>query len=116
MALPLRDGREVRGALNLFSFTTEGIDTEALDIASLFATQVALALGWVHTEEQMKSALSTRKEIGQAIGVVMERFQISDEKAFAFLLRVSSSRNIKLRDVAHELVTQSDTRYTIKDY
>jgi transcriptional regulator with GAF, ATPase, and Fis domain len=115
MALPLRDGNNVRGALNLYSTTAEGIHPEAVDIATLFATHVALALGWARTHEQLGNALATRKTIGQAIGLLMERYQINEEKAFAFLVRVSSTGNIKLKDVAHELVTQTDTRYTIKD-
>jgi GAF domain-containing protein len=115
MALPLRDGENVRGALNLYSTTDEGIHPEAVDIATLFATHVALALGWARTHEQLGSALATRKMIGQAVGLLMERYQINEEKAFAFLVRVSSTGNIKLRDVADELVTQTDTRYTIKD-
>ena len=115
MAVPLRNGSEVRGALNLYSTTTEGIDPEAPDVAALFATHAGLALGWARNEEQLTDALATRKVIGQAIGLVMERFQIDEAKAFAFLARVSSTGNIKLRDVARELVAQSDTRYTFKD-
>jgi GAF domain-containing protein len=115
MALPLRDGANAWGALNLYSTTDEGIHPEAVDTATLFATHVALALGWARTEETLGSALATRKTIGQAVGLVMERYQVNEEKAFAFLVRVSSSSNTKLRDVAEELVTQTDTRYTIKD-
>jgi GAF domain-containing protein len=115
LAVPLRDADNVRGALNLYSTTDEAIHPEAVDIATLFATHASLALGWARTQEQLGSALATRKTIGQAIGLVMERYQINEEKAFAFLVRVSSTGNIKLRDVAQELVTQTDTRYTIKD-
>ncbi len=111
MAVSLRDAGHVRGALNLYSTTGDGIDPEAPDIATLFATHVALALGWARTEEQLNEALATRKLIGQAIGVVMERYQIDEAKAFGFLARVSQSGNVKLRDVAQELVAQTDARY-----
>ena len=109
------DGAKVRGSLNLYSTTGEGIDPEAVGIASMFATHATLALGWARTEEQLNEALATRKAIGQAIGIVMERYQINEDKAFGFLVRVSSTSNIKLRDVADELITQTDTRYTIKE-
>jgi hypothetical protein len=105
----------VSGALNLYGTLSEGIDPEAPGIAMIFATQAALALGWAQTEEHLGHALGTRKVIGQAIGILMERYQISEEQAFAFLARVSSTSNIKLRAVASELVTQADTRYTTKD-
>jgi GAF domain-containing protein len=116
MGVPLGgDGGKVRGSLNLYSTTGEGIDPEALGIATMFATHVTLALGWARTEEQLNEALTTRKSIGQAIGIVMERYQINDDKAFDFLTRVSSTSNVKLRDVARELITQTDTRYTIEE-
>ncbi len=115
MAVPLHDGAAIRGALNLYSSKGEGIHPEALDLATLFATHVALALRWARTEEQLGSALETRKVIGQAMGLLMERYQINEERASAFLVRVSSTDNIKLRDAARALVTQADTRYTIKD-
>jgi transcriptional regulator with GAF, ATPase, and Fis domain len=114
MAVPLRDGAEVRGALNLYSTKAEGIDPEAVELATFFANHVALAIGWARTEEHLNNALATRKTIGQALGIVMERYQIDEEKAFAFLTRVSSTSNIKLRHVAEALVAQSDARYQVK--
>jgi GAF domain-containing protein len=104
----------LRGALNLYGTDGGGIDPEAPGIAVLFTINVALALGWAHAEEQLNQALMTRKVIGQAVGILMERYQINEEKAFAFLARVSSTRNVKLREVASQLVAQSDTQYTLR--
>jgi GAF domain-containing protein len=116
LGVPLGDdGSEVRGALNLYSTTGAGIDAESVDIATMFATHATLALGWARTEEQLNEALATRKAIGQAIGIVMERYQINEDKAFGFLARVSQTSNIKLREVANELIAQTDTRYTFKE-
>ena len=97
------DGESL-GGLNLYSLTARSVDREALHIAQLFATHAALALGWARHDEQLNQALATRKVIGQAIGIVMQRFQINEDRAFHFLLRVSSTSNIKLSDVAQELV------------
>jgi AmiR/NasT family two-component response regulator len=47
-------------------------------------------------------------EVGQAIGIVMERYGIDGERAFQFLVRASSTSNIKLRVIAEELVQQAD--------
>jgi AmiR/NasT family two-component response regulator len=49
-------------------------------------------------------ALLTRKVIGQAIGILMERHGIDEDGAFGYLTRVSSHSNIKLRTVAQEIV------------
>ena len=40
----------------------------------------------------------------------MERYQINEDRAFAFLVRASSHRNIKLRAVAEELVAEANAR------
>jgi AmiR/NasT family two-component response regulator len=42
--------------------------------------------------------------IGKAVGIVMERYDLSDERAFAFLKRLSSHSNVKLRLVAEQVI------------
>ena len=41
----------------------------------------------------------------------MERYRIDADAAFQFLVRVSSTSNHKLRDVADEVVTSTAERY-----
>lgn len=98
------------GGLNLYSTTSDTIDPEAAHIAELFAAHAALALGHARTEENLNAALESRKVIGEALGLLMERHQMDDERAFRFLIRVSNTGNIKLRDVAQELVDQANQR------
>jgi GAF domain-containing protein len=92
------------GGLNLYSTTGDTVPPEAVEAVSLFAAHAALALGKARLEADLHSALDTRKLIGQAIGIVMERYGVDEERAFAFLTRASSTSNIKLRDIARELV------------
>ena len=54
----------------------------------------------------LNEALQTRKVIGEAIGILMDRHAMTEDSAFAFLVRASSHANIKLRAVAQELVNQ----------
>ena len=70
-------------------------------------TQPAIALGHVREVGQLRDALSTRKVIGQAIGVIMERYGMGEDRAFQYLIRASSTSNTKLRDVALEVVGQT---------
>jgi AmiR/NasT family two-component response regulator len=56
--------------------------------------------------EGLRDALKTRKVIGQAIGILMERHILDEDEAFAYLHRVSSHTNVKLRLVAAEIVAQ----------
>jgi GAF domain-containing protein len=99
-------GRRI-GALNLYGVTTASFDREDVELAALFARQGALALGYAQSEEGLKEALETRTVIGQAQGLLMERFDIDADRAFATLRRYSQARNIKLKALCRELL---DTR------
>ena len=79
-------------------------------LARLFAAHAAIALGHVHERETLTDALETRKVIGQAIGLLMERHAMNEDRAFAFLVRASSHANIKLRTAAQELVNQHNAK------
>jgi ANTAR domain/GAF domain len=105
LALELYDDPESSGALNLYS-TRPGVLTGQRDLAELFATHAAIAMGHVRTVGGLVKALSTRKLIGEAIGITMERYHIDEDQAFKFLVRVSQTSNIKLRDVASQLVSR----------
>lgn len=99
------------GGLNLYSTQSEGVDPDAIQIAELFATHAALALGRARYEHQLNEALASRKTIGQAIGIVMERYRINEDRAFHFLVRASSTSNTKLHRVAEELVETTERQY-----
>ena len=95
---------ESRGALNLYS-ERPGAFEDLTDLAPLFAEQTTLALSYALETLNLGRALETRSAIGQAVGLVMERYQLDEKAAFAFLTRLSQHRNVKLRDVAAELIT-----------
>lgn len=101
------DGRTI-GGLNLYSTSSDEVDPDAVLAARLFATHASIALGHARKEHQLTEAIASRKVIGQAIGIVMERYQVDEDRAFQFLVRASSTSNHKLRDVARELVGASN--------
>lgn len=45
--------------------------------------------------QQFKEALSTRDMIGQAKGILMERYELDDETAFNTLIKLSQSMNTR---------------------
>ena len=106
LGVELYRDKSTSAALNLYSSKTGALTEETVEIASWFALYAAAALGKAVTESQLSEALETRKTIGQAIGIVMERYQLDEHRAFAFLSRVSQASNVKLRTVAAELVEQ----------
>jgi GAF domain-containing protein len=94
------------GALNIFSQQVQAFDEESEHVALLFASHAAVAMASAQEKEQLQSAIEFRDLIGQAKGILMERFKITGEQAFQVLTRVSQQSNRKLREVATELVEQ----------
>lgn len=111
LALRLYDDGKTLGGLNLYSTTSEEIDADDVHAAELFAAHASIALGHAQQEHQLNQALSSRKVIGQAIGIVMERYSLDQDRALQFLMRASSTSNIKLREVAQQLVDTTDHGY-----
>ena len=95
------------GALNLFGFEADVWDSEAETIGMVLAAHAAAAVLASREGEQLQSALSTRDRIGQAKGIIMERFKVDDVRAFAMLRQLSQDTNTKLIDVAQKVI---DTR------
>jgi len=95
------------GALNLFGFKPKLWDSEAETVGMVLAAHAAAAILASREGDQLQSALSTRDRIGQAKGIIMERFKIDDVRAFAMLRQLSQDANIKLIDVAQRVI---DTR------
>jgi len=96
-----------QGALNLYSREVGSFSDMSI-VAQLFAHQSAVALDYARELENLQEAVKTRQEIGRAIGIVMERFKLNEERAFAFLARLSQTRNIKLREIAAEVVADAE--------
>lgn len=92
------------GALNLYSFTPQAFSSDDIETASYFAAHAAVALSGLRSVDQLKDAMSRRTLIGQAEGILMERFGMDGDQAFALLRRLSQHRNVKLYDLAEQLV------------
>lgn len=92
------------GALNVYSRTPSAFTDEDVEHGQAIAAMSAVALARSINDEQLAGAIETRTVIGQAVGMVMERYDLDEERAFNVLRRISSHENIKLRDVAAQLV------------
>lgn len=100
-------GRHI-GALALYRGDVRHHTPEDMDLARLFARHAAAALAAVSAREGLERALQTRTVIGQAQGILMERFEIDADAAFATLRRYSQDKNIGLAEVARHLLNTSD--------
>lgn len=108
--VPLATGdgpRQTVGVLGLYSSEPEGFSTDDEAIAHILAQHASVAVASARQEETMAQAVDARKLVGQAMGILMERFDVDADRAFAILKRYSQDTNTKLRDVAQHLI---DTR------
>lgn len=103
----LFENKRSAAGLNLYSEHVGALE-DAQTLSRLFSHQAGVALAYSMEVATLKEAVQTRTRIGQAVGVVMERYKIPEQQAFAFLTRLSQTRNVKLRHIADELIAASD--------
>ncbi|HEX9227801.1 MAG TPA: GAF and ANTAR domain-containing protein [Arthrobacter sp.] len=96
------------GALNLFGKEVGAFNAESERIGALVAAHAAVAVAGSQQISQLTQALDTRDLIGQAKGILMERYKITAQQAFLLLSRASSELNIKLHDVAEQLTVSGE--------
>jgi transcriptional regulator with GAF, ATPase, and Fis domain len=104
LSFKLYTSSQTAGALNLFASRENAFDLEAETIGSVLAAHAAAAILASRQSEQLESALSTRDRIGQAKGIIMERYDVDDVAAFAMLRTRSQDSNTKLVDVAARVI------------
>ena len=91
-------------ALNFYAEQPNAFDDDAVELGLIIATHTALAWNLVRRDEQFRSALASRDIIGQAKGMLMERFKIDAVQAFELLKRLSQNSNTPVAVVARQLV------------
>lgn len=98
------------GALNFHAERPHAFDDDDVELGLALATNTALVWHMVRRDEQFRSALATRDVIGQAKGMIMERFDIDAVQAFELLRRLSQKSNTALVDLAQRLVRREGRR------
>lgn len=114
-ALGIRSALSVRlwtsgstlGAITFYAHRAGWFDENSLAVAEIVARHASVALASARHEDSLNQAIDGRKLVGQAQGILMERFELDDRQAFDVLRRYSQANNIKLTEVARLLV---DTR------
>jgi GAF domain-containing protein len=104
MSLRLETKARRYGSLNLYAERVDAFDDDDLAVATIFVRHASIAIANAHNEEGLQVAIDARKLIGQAQGILMERFSIDADRAFEFLRRQSQTHNVKLRYVAEWVV------------
>jgi len=117
LSLPLLLPDRVLGAMNVYAHDRDAFNTHAIGLGEAFAGPAAVSVANAQTlaqaqrlVAQLEQALVSRAEIDQALGVVMSRSGVNAAEAFARLRTISQTRQVKLVDVAHQLLQELTSR------
>lgn len=111
LGLPFRLDDEAKAGLNVYSATPHDFDPSTVESIVLHVDQASSALRLAvrqalhsDTARDLRAAMESRTVIDLAVGILMGRNRCSQEEAVEILKRASNHRNVKLRDLAAELV------------
>ncbi|WP_238164580.1 ANTAR domain-containing protein [Kribbella pittospori] len=102
--VPLTTAAGTVGVLGLYSAAPDAFGTDDQAIAKILARHASVAVATAGKEQNLALAIDARKLVGQAMGILMERYSIDEDRAFVVLKRYSQDTNTKLRDVAQQLI------------
>ena len=97
------------GALNMYSDRLDGFDLHDRTAGQALAAHAAVAMASSDESEHLNIAVVNRTIVGQAEGILMERYNLDADQAFAMLVRVSQNENRRITIVSQELI---ETRRT----
>lgn len=104
LGIRLHTTRTTIGSLNFYDPAPDRFSQEDLDVAHMLARHAAIAMENARGVEHLWKAIDARNLIGQAQGILMERFGVDAEQAFAVLRRYSQDHNLRLHVVAEKLI------------
>jgi GAF domain-containing protein len=97
------DGEQL-AALTLYSKKPDSFDQDDVVDGLAVAAHAAVSLARTTDRDQLHQAMRSRQVIGEATGMLRERFNLSSDRAFEVLKRVSSHSNLKVVHVAQHVV------------
>ncbi|HEV7419187.1 MAG TPA: GAF and ANTAR domain-containing protein [Mycobacterium sp.] len=108
LSFKLYTGDRTAGALNLFGFQPVDWDSDAETVGMVLAAHATAAIIAHQRDRQLHTALLSRDRIGQAKGIIMERYLVDDVRAFDMLRHLSQESNTKLTDIAQQVIDTRD--------
>jgi ANTAR domain len=96
-----------RGLLNLYSLQTGAFD-DTVVLTDLFTHHSATALAYAAEYQERETTVAEKRSLGQALGIVMGRYTLSEANAFALLQQTAEHRSVSVRLVAQELVASAE--------
>ena len=100
-----------KAGLNLYSETVHGFDEAAIQRASDYVQQASKGLRLAvliaqhsQTAANLRAAMTSRTVIDVATGIIIAQNRCTQAEAVELIMKASSNRNVKLREVAQAIV------------
>jgi GAF domain-containing protein len=123
LGVPLRLEGDSTAALNIYSSRPHGISGEDIARAEQFGEQSAKTLRLElrltrlqEAKDNLEAAMKNRTAIDIAVGVIMAQNRCSQDAAVTILRKASSSRNMKLHDVAAAVIESVSPSTPLRTY
>jgi len=103
----MRQDGQKGGALNVFSDTPGALTQDSLDQAMMITAFASVAIAALDRGEEattLRRGLQSNREIGKAMGLLMAMHDIDDTQAFDMLAKVSQEMNVKVAEVAAQVI------------
>ncbi|AWB93466.1 GAF and ANTAR domain-containing protein [Aeromicrobium chenweiae] len=97
------------GSLDVYADRPSAFTRADEEIVEMLAAHATAAYAAAERAEGLSSALDSRTVIGQAQGILMQKFDIDADAAFDFLKRISQHQNERLHAVAEAIVVQRES-------
>ncbi|WP_245588739.1 GAF and ANTAR domain-containing protein [Actinoalloteichus caeruleus] len=96
------------GSLDLYSPRPNMFTERSELVGWILASHAAVAFSSARLGAQLHAAIGTRQHIGEALGIVMERYKMTEDQAFALIRTQSQHRNVKIRDLAERIAATGE--------
>ncbi len=117
MSLPLIANAGPIGALNMYSETERAFGSLDVEVGNAFASQAAFVLANAQAywdarllSENLGQAMRSRATIEQAKGIIISTSGCTEDEAMELLVQQSQHQNVKLREIAREIVDNAMRR------
>lgn len=114
LSVPMHIGAGRSASLNFYAQPKGFFTADKQRVATVFAGQTAMSMEMMmraarhqHTNENLRSAMQSRTSIDIAIGIIAAQNHCTQGEAFDILKEASNTRNIKLRDLAKDIVVHA---------
>jgi GAF domain-containing protein len=106
LAVTTPAGRQALGGLNLYATRPNSFTASDLMLATLYSAHAAVIIDAARRQIQLREAIASRDVIGQAKGILMAQGGLDSDDAFDQLRTASQRLNVKLRDLAADVVSR----------